>query len=97
MNLNKTYNIMIQKFKVYKRYFQRFYNQYSKRKLQSKEYRKNELNKMWDGYNDILNPDHYSHVEFDGFRYNQALLEKYILEKRKLVNSQVRNIFDETP
>ena len=51
---------------------------------------------MWDGYNDILNPDHYSHIEFDGFRYNQALLEKYILEKRKLVNRQVRNIFDET-
>jgi len=88
---------MYQKFKVYKRYFQRFYNQYSKRRLQLREYRKNELNKMWDGHDDILSPDHYSHVEFDGFRYNQPLLEKYILEKRKLVNRQVRNIFDETP
>jgi hypothetical protein len=88
---------MIQKLKVYKRYFQRFYNQYSKRRLQLREYRKNELHKMWDGHDGILSPDHYSHVEFDGFRYNQPLLEKYILEKQKLVNRQVRNIFDETP
>jgi RNAse (barnase) inhibitor barstar len=88
---------MYQKFKVYKRYFQRFYNQYSKRKLQLQEYRKKELNHIWDVNDGILSPEHYSHVEFDGFRYNQPLLEKYILEKQKLVNRQVRNIFDETP
>jgi len=87
---------MFQKLRVYKRYFQKISNEYSKRKKQFEEYKKNELQNIWNVQDGILSPDHYSHVEFDGFRYNQPLLEKIILEKRRQNDIYLDEIFKQS-
>ena len=87
---------MFQKLKVYKRYFQRISNNHSKRKQQFEEYKRNELINIWNVQDGILSVDHYSHVEFDGFRYNQPLLEKVLLEKRKRNDNYLNEIFKQS-
>ena len=87
---------MFQKLRVYKRYFQKISNEYSKRKKQLEEYKRNELKYIWNVQDGILSPDHYSHVEFDGFRYNQPLLEKIILEKRRQNDIYLDEIFKQS-
>ena len=88
---------MFTKLKVYKRFFQRLSNNHSKRKAQLEDYRRKEVEEFMNVQEGILSPDHYSHVEFDGFRYNENLLEKYILEKQKIANTKLRNIFATEP
>lgn len=87
---------MFQKLKLYKRYFQKISNNYSKRKQQFEEYKRNELVNIWNVQDGILSADHYSHVEFDGFRYNQPLLEKVLLEKRKRNDNYLNEIFKQS-
>lgn len=87
---------MFQKLKLYKRYFQKISNNYSKRKQQFEEYKRNELMNIWNVQDGILSADHYSHVEFDGFRYNQPLLEKVLLEKRKRNDNYLNEIFKQS-
>lgn len=88
---------MFQKLKVYKRFFQKISNNYSKRKAQIEEYERNELNNIFNVQDGFLNPSNYSFVEYDGFRFNENLLERYILEKQKIANTQLRNIFAVEP
>lgn len=87
---------MFSKLKLYKRYFQKISNNYSKRKQQFEEYKRNELVNIWNVQDGILSADHYSHVEFDGFRYNQPLLEKVLLEKRKRNDNYLNEIFKQS-
>lgn len=88
---------MFTKLKVYKRFFQRLSKNHSKRKAQLEEYRRKEVEEFMNVQEGILSPEHYSHVEFDGWRFNEPLLEKYILEKRKIDNTKLRNIFAKEP
>lgn len=87
---------MFQKLKVYKRFFQRLSNNHSKRKEQLENYRRNEVEEFMNVQEGILSPSHYSHVEFDGFRYNQPLLEKVLLEKRKRNDSYLNEMFNQS-
>ena len=84
---------MLEKIRVYYRFFKMFVSIYLKRKHELKVYKKNELEELMDLQSGILTSKHFNIVEYQGVRFDTELLQKIILEKRKREDAILENVF----